>query len=81
MAFGTKVDSIADPDNVIVANARKIFNFDFKPMMALGFMFPRLQKLFDIEIFDKRVMTFFKELTMKIVDERKRDKVIFTISI
>ncbi|CAG2110336.1 unnamed protein product, partial [Medioppia subpectinata] len=73
VAFGTKVDAMFDENNPIIENARKVFGQNINPKLILVLFAPKLAKLLKISPFDKKVMNFFKDLTLNIIEERKRN--------
>ena len=76
VAFGAQVDSLADPNNPIILNARKVFSKDFgyKTMaeMMIIFVFPKVAKLFGIR-FQKEPINFFQDFSKKIIKKKKDD--------
>jgi len=74
VAFGTKVDALFDDNNPIIMNARKMFNRNVSPKVFLAFLMPKVAKIFKIAVFDINVTQFFKDFTMKIIDQRKNTK-------
>ncbi|CAG2105687.1 unnamed protein product [Medioppia subpectinata] len=74
VAFGTKVDAMFDENNPIIENARKIFGKNFNPQLILVLFAPKLAKILKITPFDSKVMHFFKDLTLNIIEERKKNK-------
>jgi cytochrome P450 family 3 subfamily A len=73
VAFGTKVDSLIDEDNPIIDHARSLFSRKVSPKLVLFFLFPALGRKLGINLFDPKLTEFFKDLTMKIIDERKKN--------
>ncbi|KAG8176921.1 hypothetical protein JTE90_018704 [Oedothorax gibbosus] len=71
-AFSTKIDSHNDPDNRFVQNASRVFNQKINWRLIVLFMFPFLTKIFKIDFFPGEVMEFFKQITIEIMEERKR---------
>jgi len=72
VAFGTKVDALFDENNPIIMNARKMFNRNVSPKVFIAFLMPKLAKTFKIAVFDTSVTQFFKDFTMKIIEQRKK---------
>ena len=78
VAFGTKVDSLKDPDNKIVKMAKKIFQSDITLstmiMFAMFFLFPKfafkLMKLFNI---NQDFVIFFKEFSIEIIRKKRAE--------
>jgi cytochrome P450 len=74
VAFGTKVNALNDETNPIIMNARKIFNKNISPKIFIVFLAPKLAKLLKISAVDTNVTKFFKEFTLKIVNERRKSQ-------
>jgi len=74
VAFGTKVDALFEDNNPIIMNARKLFNRNLSPKVFLAFLMPKLAGVFKITFFDVNVTQFFKDFTIKIIDQRKNTK-------
>ena len=78
IAFGSKVDSLKDPNNKIVLMAKKLFQTDISYaamfFFLILFMFPKLSikiaRLFNI---NQDFIKFFKEFSMEII-RKKRDE-------
>ena len=74
VAFGTKVDSLADPNNPVIQNVRKVFSTDAGvkqiATLALLFVFPKIAKMFGIQ-FQAATMKFFKEFSEQIIKQKK----------
>ncbi|UYV82542.1 CYP3A4 [Cordylochernes scorpioides] len=70
-AFGTKLDSHHDPDNPFVKNAQRIFNQEFRWFFIFIFIFPSLLKI--ITKFSPDYLVFFKDITEKLIKERKEN--------
>lgn len=75
VAFGIKVDSIADPDNPILLNVRQLFGKDMsiKNIIQMGLVLglPRIAKLFGVGIFNQAI-DFFEDLSYKIIEEKRK---------
>jgi hypothetical protein len=74
VAFGTKVNALIDETNPIIMNARKMFNRNISPKIFLVILAPKLAKLLKVSIFDMNVTEYFKEFTLKIIDERRKSQ-------
>jgi cytochrome P450 len=71
VAFGTKVDSLNDENNPIITVAHSLFEVNWR--FLLFFMFPELLDKLGIAAFDPKVTKFFHALTMRIIEERKKN--------
>ncbi|XP_023230206.1 cytochrome P450 3A8-like [Centruroides sculpturatus] len=71
-AFGTRLDSFNDPDNPFVEAVRHLFS---KRTWRVTFAFsvPRLAKLFRLSLFSPKVISFFKQLVLQLIEERKKE--------
>jgi cytochrome P450 len=74
VAFGTKVNALIDETNPIIMNARKMFNKNISPKILIALLVPKLAKLLKINMFDKNISEFFKEITLQIINERRKSK-------
>ncbi|CAG2107627.1 unnamed protein product [Medioppia subpectinata] len=74
VAFGTKVDAMFDENNVIIENAKKMFGKNMTPKQLFAVLVPKLAKRFKISMFDSNITNFFKDFTLNIIEERKRNK-------
>ncbi|GFS38225.1 hypothetical protein TNIN_394601 [Trichonephila inaurata madagascariensis] len=70
--FSTKLDSHNDPDNKFVKVARNAFRQSITWRFLAFFLFPKLVKLLKISIFPPTALNFFKEVTLQIIEERRR---------
>jgi hypothetical protein len=73
VAFGTKVNALIDETNPIIMNARKMFR-NVSPKFFIVLFAPKLAKLLKISAFDTNVTEFFKEFTLKIINERRKSQ-------
>ncbi|XP_054713938.1 cytochrome P450 3A2-like [Uloborus diversus] len=71
-AFSTKLDSHNDPENKFVKAARDVFTRNLSWRIVLFFLFPQLMKWLGISIFSPKGMRFFQDVTLQIIEERKR---------
>ncbi|GFT54952.1 cytochrome P450 3A21 [Nephila pilipes] len=71
-AFSTKVDSLNDPENEFVKAGKNAFSTDFSWRFALFQLFPNLMKALRVPIFPPDPIEFFKRVTIRIIEERKR---------
>ena len=78
VAFGTKVDALIDENNPIIINAQKFMAKDITIVAIIKFMvtvfLPPIARLLKLTFFPKDVTKFFKEFTLKIINERKNNK-------
>ncbi|CAG2105688.1 unnamed protein product [Medioppia subpectinata] len=74
VAFGTKVDAMFDENNVIIDHAKRIFGKNISPKLLLVILAPKLAARFKISGFDSNITKFFKEFTLNIIEERKKNK-------
>lgn len=72
-AFGFSVNSFENPENEFFLAGRKLMDFN----NTLGFLkffgyrlTPSLMKMFNIQLFDKKTRTFFKDLILGTLDHR-----------
>lgn len=70
-AFGTKVNSLQNPDNDIVKNAKKIFGGSIPTSGMISFLFPSLAKSIKIPAFDQAALLALKQVITSIIVERK----------
>ncbi|XP_069132752.1 cytochrome P450 3A2-like [Argopecten irradians] len=79
-AFGIQVDSQNNPDDPFVTQAKKMFDFSLTgPVILLILFFPALKPLFlklGVCIFPRDSMDYFRKLTAKLLDERRKNKEI-----
>ena len=71
VAFGTKVDSLNDENNPIITVAHSLFEVNWR--FILFFMFPELLDKLGIAAFNPKVTKFFHALTMRIIEDRKKN--------
>ncbi|GFW40225.1 cytochrome P450 3A4 [Trichonephila clavipes] len=71
-AFSTKLDSHNDPENQFVVMARKIFRITFSWRIFLFFLFPKFVKWLRISVIPPKATSFFRDVTLQIIEERKR---------
>ena len=71
VAFGTKVDSLNDENNPIITVAHSLFEVNWR--IILLFMFPGLLEKLGIAAFDPKATKFFHALTVRIIEERKKN--------
>ncbi|XP_055947998.1 cytochrome P450 3A8-like [Argiope bruennichi] len=71
-AFSTKLDSHNDPDNRFVQVAKNVFNQKPGLKFFLFFLCPWVLKLFKMQVFAGEASQFFKDITLRIIEERKK---------
>ncbi|KAF8796822.1 Cytochrome P450 3A2 like protein [Argiope bruennichi] len=71
-AFSTKIDSHNDPENKFVQMAKTVFNQELGFKLILFLVAPKLIKLLGVGVFATEASAFFKDMTLKIIEERKR---------
>ncbi|KAG8176926.1 hypothetical protein JTE90_018709 [Oedothorax gibbosus] len=71
-AFSTKIDSHNDPENKFVTTAKKVFTQTLNFRTLLFFSAPWLVKLLKLPFFPLETMNFFADVTLEIIQERKR---------
>jgi hypothetical protein len=74
VAFGTKVNALIDETNPIIMNARKMFNRNISLKRFIVLLAPKLARLLKIDVLDTSITKFFKELTLQIVNERRKSQ-------
>ncbi|KAG8184089.1 hypothetical protein JTE90_025397 [Oedothorax gibbosus] len=71
-AFSTKIDSLNDPENEFVCKARSVFHKNLNYRFIFYLLFPGLMKFFKVPVFPPEGVKFFTEVTLQIMNERKR---------
>ncbi|XP_054713411.1 cytochrome P450 3A8-like isoform X1 [Uloborus diversus] len=71
-AFSTKLDSHNDPENKFVKAARDVFTRNVSWRFVLFLVFPWIMKYLRISILPPKGINFFKNVTLEIIQERKR---------
>ncbi|GFX11720.1 cytochrome P450 3A7 [Trichonephila clavipes] len=71
-AFSTKLDSHNDPKNQFVMTARRVFRINFSWRLIMFLLFPNLVKRLGISIFPPKATGFFRDATLRIIEERRR---------
>ncbi|KAF8796998.1 Cytochrome P450 3A21 like protein [Argiope bruennichi] len=71
-AFSTKIDSHNNPDNEFVKKAQTIFRRNFSWRFALFLIAPNFMRWLRISIFASDVTSFFRDVTLQIIEERKK---------
>ncbi|KAG8170753.1 hypothetical protein JTE90_029357, partial [Oedothorax gibbosus] len=71
-AFSTKIDSHNDPDNQFVKHAKDVFSQPITWRTIFFLFAPSLARLLRLSIFNNDSTLFFKEATLKIIEERKK---------
>lgn len=77
-AFGCSVDSFEDPENAFFISGKKLMDMN----NILGFvkffgfrLIPSVMKFFDIQLCDKKIRTFFKDLILSAIEDRWKNGV------
>lgn len=70
-AFGTKLDSQADTTHEFVKASQETFKMDFSPTQLISMLFPGLLESLNISVNTSMRYTYFRELFLQIMDERK----------
>ncbi|CAG2177842.1 unnamed protein product, partial [Oppiella nova] len=71
VAFGRKVSALIEPNNPIIVNARKMFSTSLVKFLTI-MLAPNVAKTFKISPFDRKVTQFFRDLSLTLIDDRKR---------
>uniref|UniRef100_M3YHM5 Cytochrome P450 3A n=1 Tax=Mustela putorius furo TaxID=9669 RepID=M3YHM5_MUSPF len=75
-SFGVNIDSLNNPQDPFVENAKKLFRFEFfDPLFFLTVFFPFLTpvfEIFNISVFPKSVTDFFTKSVKKIKEQKHR---------
>lgn len=79
-AFGIKVDSMQEKDNIFYKMGTKMMNFANSPLTAVkvaGYtLFPRLLKAMNITIFDQTSSNYFKNIIFETMNHREEKGLI-----
>lgn len=73
IGYGIEIDSVRNPDHPVVVNATKILNVDINFTQIICFMFPKVAKFLNLDIFDRDAVNYFDKLTFEIVEKRLKD--------
>nr|XP_006813673.1 PREDICTED: cytochrome P450 3A12-like [Saccoglossus kowalevskii] len=77
-AFGVEIDSLNDPNNEFVRNAKMVLTFSkMDPWLFMSLFFPfvgRMLDIFNYSVFSRKVTNFFFNETAKIIDVRKKEE-------
>ena len=68
--FAAKIDSMNDPHNPLLANARLLFGTNISISQLLAFLSPTLQRIFGFEAFHPVATSFLAKLSMKNIQDR-----------
>ncbi|GIX98717.1 cytochrome P450 3A8 [Caerostris darwini] len=71
-AFSTKLDSHNDPNNKFVQTAKSGFALSFSLRIAFYQLLPGLMKLFRIPFIPPGPTDFFKQVTLQIIEQRRK---------
>ena len=71
-AFGIEVDSFENPNNEFYLLGKEVLNFDISIAIRLIVMrlMPLLAKRLELELFNRKVSTFFKTMVLKNINNR-----------
>ncbi|XP_067143005.1 cytochrome P450 3A24-like isoform X2 [Centruroides vittatus] len=72
-AFGTKLNSLDDPNNEFVTKARQASNTDASLRLTLFFLFPKIIAFFKVDVFGG-AFDFFQEFALHVVKRREEEK-------
>ncbi|XP_023219443.1 cytochrome P450 3A41-like isoform X2 [Centruroides sculpturatus] len=72
-AFGTKLNSLEDPNNEFVNKARQASNTDASLRLTLFFLFPKLIRFLKVDIFGG-AFDFFQQFALHVVKRREEEK-------
>ncbi|GFR33569.1 cytochrome P450 3A24 [Trichonephila clavata] len=70
--FSTKIDSHNNPENKFALTARSVFRINISWRFLMFFLLPKLVKLLKVSIFPPKATHFFRDVTLQIIEERKR---------
>ncbi|XP_053546366.1 cytochrome P450 3A29 [Bombina bombina] len=74
-SFSVNIDSMNNPTDLFVVNAKKLFSFTFlNPLLILTVLFPFLTPIleaFNVSLVPADIMNFFKDAVLKIKEGRK----------
>ncbi|KAM7313311.1 cytochrome P450 3A24 [Ixodes scapularis] len=73
-AFATRLDSHSDETNEFVTKARQAFSGKVTLPLLLLFLFPRIFKLLGMRAFNSDILNYFKNICLKIIENRKEKK-------
>ncbi|GBM27200.1 Cytochrome P450 3A24 [Araneus ventricosus] len=71
-AFSVKIDTYHDSESPFVKTALKAFRKSISPKYVMFQIFPRLMKMLGIPFYEPEVFQFFQDVSMQIVEDRKR---------
>ncbi|XP_023219749.1 cytochrome P450 3A8-like isoform X1 [Centruroides sculpturatus] len=75
-AFATKLNAQENENSEFVKYARMVSNRDFPKLKLLAFLIaPKIVRYFKIEIFPRKVLDYFRNVILKILEERKEKKI------
>ncbi|XP_067124930.1 cytochrome P450 3A9-like, partial [Centruroides vittatus] len=75
-AFATKVNAQENQNTEFVENARMISNRNMSKLTLFAFLVaPKLIRYLKLEIFPRKVLEYFRNVVLKILEERKQKKV------
>lgn len=74
VVFSTKIDSINNPNHVLVTSIKSFFGHDITLNKLIIFFFPTLMRLFDLYLFNYDVLIFLNNFTSSILKGRENQK-------
>ncbi|XP_023219444.1 cytochrome P450 3A41-like [Centruroides sculpturatus] len=75
-AFATKLNAQENENNEFVKNARMVSNRNISKLTLLGFLIaPKLIGYLKLEFFPRKLLEYFQNVVLKILEERKQKKV------
>ncbi|XP_049785530.1 cytochrome P450 9e2-like [Schistocerca cancellata] len=74
-AFGVRVDSLSEPNNTFYSMGRAMSNV--KALVAFGyFVSPKLMKLLNIPLFDRRAEQYFRSVVADTIKTRDKERIV-----
>ncbi|CAG2179775.1 unnamed protein product [Oppiella nova] len=74
VTFGLKVSALADPNNPILENIRKLNKQSLLSLVKVSIIMvaPYVARMLRLSQFDRKVTQYFRDLTLHLIDERNR---------
>lgn len=73
-AFGMKITSLLSDDDPFVENAKMLLQCLFSWRTVMTMLFPKVMKLFRISLLNPQTTQFYKNIVVKLVEQRKQEK-------
>nr|AVL92875.1 CYP450 [Locusta migratoria] len=74
-AFGVKVDSLSDPENMFYRMGKDLTNISMTA--SLGYIvFPRLMRLLGIPLFSPKAIEYFKSMVSETIETREKQGIV-----